>query len=476
MEAKTEEIYRLIFENTGEGILLYDLKGKILMANKRAAEIWGYELDEFIGYDAKKLVAPESKEKSKECSRKLFEERKPQRVELLELKKNGEMIWIEATRVLFEEDGKIVGILSIVRDITERKEREELLKAILENAPLAVIVWEWGDDGKTIYTYWNRKAKELFGWTDEEVINQPARKTVPPDLMEKEEEIRKVLKEKGVVQCYETERITKDGRRIPVELTRALIRREGKPDLIVSIIIDISERKKLEKEREEAHRRAMRAEKLALLGQIAGSIAHDLRQPLSVISNAVYYLKMKIKEEKLVKHLDIMEKEIYHAERIISNLLDHARLKKPELKEEDLGEILMESYARSKKPEGVKTFFELEKVPKVKVDREQIRRVFSNIIANAFEAMPKGGELFLNLRKEGDKVIVEIKDTGVGIPDDMKEKIFDPLFTTKRKGTGFGLSVSRSIMENHEGAIRVESEEGKGAKFILEFPIGGGRP
>jgi signal transduction histidine kinase len=228
------------------------------------------------------------------------------------------------------------------------------------------------------------------------------------------------------------------------------------------------------KELREAQEQLVRREKLAALGQIAGSIGHELRNPLGVIGNSAFYLKTKFKDEdeKVMKHLNILQREIRRSDAIISDLLDFSRVSLPSLEEIDVNSIVKDALANAETPENIalETWLN-ESLPGIHADPVQIQQVFQNIISNAFQAMPEGGRLEITTGTRHGFVETIFKDTGGGIPDENIQKIFEPLFTTKAKGIGLGLSIVKSIIDRHKGEIEVKSEAGKGTAFTVKLSI-----
>jgi signal transduction histidine kinase len=246
-----------------------------------------------------------------------------------------------------------------------------------------------------------------------------------------------------------------------------LIDDEGNAVALAITERDITEKKRLEE-------KLRLSEKFSILGQLASSVAHEIRNPLGVIKNSVYFLNVRLEEhvdEKVVKHLGIMEKNINSADRIISDLLDFGRNKMGVLEMIDLNMVLERALANLSIPENIKVITKLEKIPKMPLDPESIQRVFVNIIQNAVAAMPKGGKLTVGISKSGDSVEISFKDSGVGIPHENMQKLFTPLFTTKAKGLGLGLAICKQIVEGHHGDIEVKSEPGEGALFTVRLPI-----
>jgi signal transduction histidine kinase len=254
--------------------------------------------------------------------------------------------------------------------------------------------------------------------------------------------------------------------------------------------------KELEKKMRELKRsqeQLLKSERLASIGQLAASMAHELRNPLGVIKNVSYYLNMALgkSDEKIKKHLGILDIELAASDKIITDLLDFSRGKPPVLEKSDLNSIINTAISRLDLPENIEMETKLGKnLPPLMADKEQLERVFFNIILNAVQAMPKGGELKIitwhspqyldsaNSKQVDESIVVNVSDTGVGITEEERAMIFEPLFTTKAKGIGLGLVLSKQILEMHRGSIDVQSKVGKGTTFIVRLPVikGGKKP
>jgi signal transduction histidine kinase len=216
-------------------------------------------------------------------------------------------------------------------------------------------------------------------------------------------------------------------------------------------------------------------EKLAFLGQMAAGVGHEIRNPLSAIRNAAYFLKMTIEKNDpdIKESLDIIDKEVDASEKIITSLLDFARTKSPVFAETDINLLVEEALYRCILPENVRVTSEFDKsLPPLLCDSEKIVMVFRNIIQNAVQAVPDGGHLEIKTRAEGtEKIAVSFSDTGKGIKKENMKKLFEPLFTTKARGIGLGLAISRTYIKAHKGSIKVKSEEGKGTVFTVVLPL-----
>ncbi len=240
----------------------------------------------------------------------------------------------------------------------------------------------------------------------------------------------------------------------------------------------------------EAQEQLVRKEKLAVLGQLAGAMAHELRNPLAAVSNAAYFLNMVLEgpEPEVKEVLEILKKEVGASERIISSLLNFARPKPPVRRRVDVNDVVQEALSRATVPENVEVVSQLdEALPAILADPDQLGQAFGSIILNAVQAMtlpsrlgmPEGGRLVVKTEGRGDPgsrpswVVVSITDTGVGIPEENVGKLFEPLFTTKAKGIGLGLALVKILVEGHGGAIEVESGEGEGSTFTVTLPTKG---
>lgn len=218
-------------------------------------------------------------------------------------------------------------------------------------------------------------------------------------------------------------------------------------------------------------------ERLAILGQFSGSISHELRNPLSVIDSSTYFLKDALNngDKKTLEHLDRIKTGVRTSTSIIESLLNLTRMKKPRMENFDLISIINKSIDEVKFPKGIKlttNFHSDEEI--ISCETLQIKIALKNIIKNGLESMESGSEFTISTIVENKgNVKVVLKDTGKGISKEDIKKIFLPLFTTKAKGIGFGLPITKMIIENHHGEIKVRSEPGEGTEFTLVFPVSG---
>ena len=218
----------------------------------------------------------------------------------------------------------------------------------------------------------------------------------------------------------------------------------------------------------------LRSEKFATIGRLAASVAHELRNPLASLKNISYYFSKTgiFKDEKAKKMLDMLAADVSRANKIITDLLDYSRAKKLNKLEMWMDDFMNKAISNVAMPENVKVIKNFEHFQGV-LDPDKMTQVMINIISNARDAMPDGGSITASVieNKSAGTIEIKVKDTGIGMSKETVSHIFDPLFTTKLKGIGLGLSIVKEIIEAHFGSISVESQEGKGTEFTIKLPL-----
>ena len=231
----------------------------------------------------------------------------------------------------------------------------------------------------------------------------------------------------------------------------------------------------------EVQEQMVRAEKLSAVGTLASGVSHELRNPLSAIKNAVFLLKRKLSkgavpdiDEKIIQFLDIMDNEIDRCSKIINDLLGFTRVSEPGRLAFDINTVVNDALSRVEIAENIKLSKNLQPdLPMIMIDANQIGQVLINLIQNAYQAMTDGGNLKISTKVSDGFMEVEVGDSGCGIPEKEIKKIFDPLFTTKPRGTGIGLAVCHGIIQKHNGVIDVKSQEGVGTTMFIRLPLEG---
>lgn len=226
-------------------------------------------------------------------------------------------------------------------------------------------------------------------------------------------------------------------------------------------------------ELQDAQEQLIRQEKLAVLGQLAGGVGHELRNPLGAISNSVYLLRLVLDEpnDTALEYLNIISDEVNIADKIVEDLLDFARTKGPARMATDVKSLVELVLSRLAIPGSIHPIIQINQdLPAVFIDHSQISMVLINILTNAFQSMPDGGDLGIKASDDEGFIVLSIIDSGIGIPVENLNKIFQPLFTTKTRGIGLGLAISKNLVEANGGSILVESQVGKGSTFSLLLP------
>ncbi len=226
----------------------------------------------------------------------------------------------------------------------------------------------------------------------------------------------------------------------------------------------------------DAQKKLIRAERLAAIGEVAAMVGHDLRNPLTGMTGATYYLKRKlgsVASKKTLEMLEVIEKDIAYSNKIVSDLLEYSREIRLESKLTSFGTLVKDALALVEIPCNVEIVNKSSTRSRVFVDVEKMKRVFVNIIKNAIDAMPSGGKLEIRTKRTEDRTEISIADTGTGMSKEVLHKLWSPLFTTKARGMGFGLPICKRVVETHGGSINVQSSLGKGTTFTISIPLKG---
>jgi signal transduction histidine kinase len=228
------------------------------------------------------------------------------------------------------------------------------------------------------------------------------------------------------------------------------------------------------KQLKDAQEKLIKSERLAAIGQVAAMVGHDLRNPLTGIKGAAYFLKKKLglkMDEKAREMLELIEKDIEHSNEIITDLMEYSKEIRLELTETTPKSIVKETLSLVEVPKNVQVLDLTQSEPKVKMDVEKMKRVFDNLVKNAVDAMSNGGKLTITSRESDGNVEIAFADAGIGMTKEIMEKIWTPFFTTKARGMGLGLAICKRMIEAHGGKISVESTVGKGTTFTVTIPI-----
>jgi len=488
-----------LLENVSDAVIAIDNDYRITSWNTAAEKLYGWTAAEVLGKHlyhilSYKYLNGESEETIAETALKTGK----WVGEVLDRRKDGTEVIVEAcVSYLRNEKGEIIGAVCIKRDVTEQKQIERQLRyqaQLLENVSDAVMAV----DNDYIITSWNRGAEKLYGWTAAEVLGKNIYRVLPTTYLNgaSEQDAIKAMQSAGK-WVGEVVQKRKDGTEVIVEACVSYLRNEkGNIIGMVSINRDITEQKRYAEERQRLYEQLQHLQKMESIGRLAGGIAHDFNNILAAILGNVKMATEKTTDEKVTKYLSRIKAASERASALTQQLLGFARQGKYVPAPVDLFDCVrnvveMLEHTIDKRIEVV---VEPASMPtKVIGDRTQLEQVILNIAINAVDAiMPtlekkQHGVLRFAWRsgvreeiKDVNKHLLldqpyfclAISDSGVGIPKEIQKKIFEPFFTTKEigKGTGLGLAMVYGIMQNHHGAVYVESEVGRGATFELYFP------
>jgi len=489
-----------ILNSAMDAIITVDEEQKIVIFNPSAEQMFGCPASEAIGQTLERFLPEYVRKEHSEYMRVFGQSNLTKRsmktpaLALTCLRADGEAFPSEVSISQLEIGGQKL-YTAIVRDITERKQAQEQLTAsevryrrLFETARDGILILD-AESGVVIDV--NPFLIEMLGFSQEEIRGKELWELgFFKDIAANKANFLE-LQQKEYIRYEDLPLETADGRRLSVEFV-SNVYQVNHHKVVQCNIRDITERKRAEQqlanytdhleeivdartsELREAHEQLVRQERLATLGQLAGSIGHELRNPLGVISNAVYFLKMAQPDasDKVKEYLTIIENEAHTSDKIVTDLLDFTRLKSVEREAISVSELIRQTLERFPTPPSVEVTLEIPSdLPKVYADPHHIVQVLGNLIVNACQAMPQGGLLSLYGNAQDDMILITIKDSGVGIPPQNMQKLFEPLFTTKIKGIGLGLAVSRKLTEANGGRIEVQSEAGKGSTFVVWLPV-----
>lgn len=479
---KGEEKYRSLVENIPDVTWTTDRTGRTVFVSPNVAKVSGRTPEEIYAAGGTlwlERIHPDDIERVKEAYEALFAENKPYDVEYRIQRKDGEWVWFHDRSVAaYEKDGRQYadGLLS---DITERKRierqvEEGLLRLRQSEAKFRGLYDSVGDgilandvSGRILEC--NRAFEDMVGYSLEELRKMTWQDITPKHYLEQEEGlINEQMLKRGLTTYLQKEYIRKDGSTLPVETIASMVRGTGgNPDMIWCIVRDMTERKQMEEA-------LLRSQRMATIGELAAMVGHDLRNPLQGIANAVYYLSTEERPKLGEKGIEMLQEilgDIRRSDKIINDLLEYSREYYLELTETDVKSITKDALARLEIPAKIRVVDSTLDEPKMRLDTEKMRRVFLNLLQNAIDAMPDGGTVTIKSKRSIESVEIAFRDTGAGMTEDSMRRVWTPLYTTKAKGMGFGLAISKRIVEAHGGSMTVESKIGEGSTFTVILPV-----
>jgi len=482
----SEEKTRKMFESVSCGISVIDLNGVITEVNRRTVEMHGFSSkNELLGKSALDIVAPRDREKIAKNMRQALKRGTIRGQEYTMLRADGSEFPAElSTSVLKDASGKLIGHITVSRDITEREQAEDILRMherdLAEAQELAHVGnWRWEIIPDEVY--WSDEAYRLFGLEPGEAVDFAKYLSIvlPEDRDFIMKEVQDTL---DGIKPYENEhRIVRNGE-IRIHHTKGTVTQDeqGKPIRLFGVVQDITEREQAEEREKELQRELYLSSRLAAIGELAAGVAHQINNPLTGVLGFSQRLLRKSTDQETNQDLKRIYTEAERAAKVVQNLLTFARRRQTQKQYSDINEILesaLELRAYELNTSNIEVVTNLApSLPEIMLDFHQIEEVFLNIILNAEQAMTEansGGKLTIKTEERKGYIRTTFTDNGPGIPAENLEKIFDPFFSTKgeKGGTGLGLSVCHGIISEHGGRIYAKNKPGKGATFFIELPL-----
>ena len=481
---RMEKVYTSIIKEASDSVVVA-VDEKLVFANKAFIDLVGVSsISDLMGVNVLNLLNNVDKNSVRNEIESLLKDEKSYVISELELRrKDSKNVPVEVNTSVLDYFGK-KSILFFIRDIRERKVLEDEIKksetkyrSLFELAPDGIITINLKGD----VTWINPAYSTITGYTREEIVGKKIWSLSPVRASDVKMFFKlfvNLIKGKSIPPL-EFQWISKDGKQGWGEGRASLLKINNKMTEVLLITRDITARKLMEEDlrkyskdmehlADERARKLLDSEKMIAAGAIASTVAHDLRGPLGAIRNAVYL--MDLAPEKS----DEMKKIIMRALENATEMLNNIRSKTAEdvlnLEEVEIASFIKSVITETPIPSWITVRSDLKEAT-VLIDKLRIRRVLENLIRNAIDAMPESGKLQINSKKAENRIMIEIKDTGTGIPDNILRDLFKPFQTTKVKGTGLGLYYCKKTLEAHGGTIDVKSKIGKGTKVTLEIPL-----
>ena len=485
-----------IVESSVDAIVSKRLDGTVLSWNRAAEKIFGYSAEEMVGNSIYQLIPEELHEEEADILSRIARGEQTSHYETTRVRKDGRRITISLTvSPVFDADGRIAGAASIKRDITETRRLEQIVShsariaaqmgAIVESSADAIVSKQL--DGTVLS--WNRAAERIFGYSAEEMVGNSVYRLIPDELHGEESEILSRISQGQQVAHYETTRIRKDGRLITISLTVSPVHDpDGHIIGAASIKRDITDAKRMEQI-------VRQATKMEAIGRLAGGLAHDFNNHLHALSGFAHFIDRDPGlSPRSRQDLQQIHKVTDRMASLTHQLLAFARQQVLMPETVDLPAVIVDTQPMLQRLIGTNYQLDLSHAAGhrwVRVDRGQLVQVLMNLVTNARDAMPEGGQVEVrtstrevaagdelvdvaqNPLPPGQFAVLEVVDHGSGIAEEDLKRLFEPFFTTKEvgRGTGLGLATVEGIVSQSKGHIQIETARDRGTTFRILLPL-----
>lgn len=477
-----------IADSVDDAIVGKDLNGTVTFWNARAEALFGYAADEIMGRKITLIIPPDRIAEEAAILERVRGGEKLARFETRRQHKDGRIIPVSLTVCpLRDARGRIVGMCKVARDLSEaeRASREidrrgALLGSILETVPDALVVI----DQRGLIHSFSAAAERLFGWTSVEAVGRNVSLLMPAPYRQEHDSYlgrylatgeRRII---GIGRVVAGQR--KDGSIFPMELAVGEVRLPG-TRLFTGFVRDLTERQEREHRLTEVRSELIHVSRLSELGQMVSALAHEVNQPLTAMANYLSGARRLFTGGNVEGGLQAMERMAEQSERarqIIQRLRDFARKRETQRRVESLARTIEEASGLAMVGVGSGVRLEIDiaaDAVEAFIDKVQIQQVLLNLMRNAIEAMAglERREIAVSTSRAGDRVAIRVADTGPGLPEQIRARLFEPFMTTKADGMGVGLSICRTIVEAHGGELEAEDREGGGTIFAFSVPAPG---
>lgn len=458
---KDSKTLQALYSCSPDMLALYSGKGVINDVSPASFTLLGYKRDDMIGRKLFEFCHPQDRN----TLERVFTQGNPSMTTYRMRRKRGDYIWIETRFNKIDDVEHLVGSSRDVTDRELRRESEEKYRFLVEQSPETI-----GICHNDRWVFLNQAGLKLFGVVDlKEILGRDVEDCIHPDDQPFFRQQMSLLKQGTEdVISFNVKFVRDDGeiRHVKMKWSQTFNDKETTLQVFVQ---DMTK----EKQTEEI---LIRTEKLSVAGQLAASIAHEIRNPLTSIKGFAQLMYPNLENEDYKKYINTMLTELDRIENIVSNLLVISKEKATRTEKTDLWPLIYHTttllYSEAL-IQGVEIVTDIEpQLPPIECAPEQIKQVFTNVLKNALEASSEHGKVWIKARLLGeDRLKIQFVDEGSGIPEERIDKLWQPFYTTKEKGTGLGMMICKRIVENHRGEIHVASEPDQGTTVTILLPI-----